>query len=188
MPPTLLALSDLHVAYPENRKIIEDLRPQSEGDWLLLAGDVGELLPDIEWALRTLSERFATVVWTPGNHDLWTHHDDPVRLRGEKRYLFLVELCRSMGVITPEDPYPVWAGPGGPVTIAPVFLLYDYTFLPDGALNKAWPGRTKWALSAATRPCFTRIPIPAGRPGAGRESRRQNAGSPSGTRPCLSSS
>ena len=39
----LLALSDLHVAFPENRKIIEDLRPESEGDWLLLAGDAGEL-------------------------------------------------------------------------------------------------------------------------------------------------
>jgi hypothetical protein len=30
----------------------------------------------------------------------------------------------------------VWRGPGGPVTIAPLFLLYDYTFLPDGATNK----------------------------------------------------
>lgn len=134
--PRLLALSDLHVAFPENRKIVEDLRPGSDEDWLLLAGDVGELSPDIEWALRTLSERFATVVWTPGNHDLWTHRDDPVRLRGEERYLFLVELCRGLGVITPEDPYPVWAGPGGPATIAPLFLLYDYSFRPDGALTK----------------------------------------------------
>jgi hypothetical protein len=75
-------------------------------------------------------------VWTPGNHDLWTHHDDPVRLRGEERYLFLVDMCRRLGVITPEDPYPVWEGPGGAVTIAPLFLLYDYTFLPDGALTK----------------------------------------------------
>ena len=46
------------------------------------------------------------------------------------------QLCRGLGVITPEDPYPVWAGPGGAVTIAPLFLLYDYTFRPDGALTK----------------------------------------------------
>ena len=131
--PRLLALSDLHVAYPENRKIVEDLRPASAGDWLLLAGDVGELFADIEWALRTLSDRFVTVVWTPGNHELWTHRDDPVRLRGEERYLSLVELCRRLGIITPEDPYPVWEGA---VTIAPLFLLYDYTFRPDGALTK----------------------------------------------------
>ena len=75
-------------------------------------------------------------MWTPGNHELWTRPKDPVPLRGEERYLALVELCRSLGIVTPEDPYPVWDGPGGPVTIAPVFLLYDYTFRPDGALTK----------------------------------------------------
>src|SRR6266545_8132457 len=68
--PRLLAVSDLHVAYPQNRRLVEDLRPRSEEDWLLVAGDVGERMPDIEWALRTLSERFARVVWVPGNHDL----------------------------------------------------------------------------------------------------------------------
>jgi 3',5'-cyclic AMP phosphodiesterase CpdA len=136
VPPRLVALSDLHVAHPENRKIISELRPESEADWLLLAGDVGELSGDIEWVLGTLSERFATVVWTPGNHELWTRRADSVRLRGEERYLFLVEMCRRLGVITPEDPYPVWEGPGGAVTIAPVFLLYDYSFRPDGALTK----------------------------------------------------
>ena len=117
--PSLLALSDLHVAYPENRKIISELRPNSDADWLLLAGDVGELTTDIEWVLRTLSQRFATVIWTPGNHELWTHPDDPVQLRGEERYRHLVELCRSLGVVTPEDPYRVWDDGGRAVTIAP---------------------------------------------------------------------
>jgi len=134
--PRLVALSDLHVAFPPNREIVSALRPGDAGDWLLLAGDVGELYDDIEWALRLLSERFATVVWTPGNHELWTRSKDPVAVRGEERYLALVELCRSLGILTPEDPYPVWDGPGGPATIAPVFLLYDYTFRPDGALTK----------------------------------------------------
>jgi len=132
----LLGLSDLHVAYPENRKIVADLRPESPDDWLLLAGDVGELSADIDWALRTLSERFATVVWTPGNHELWTHREDPVQLRGEERYQYLVDLCRSYGVLTPEDPYPVWDGPGGAATIVPLFVLYDYSFRPDGADTK----------------------------------------------------
>jgi len=134
--PRLLALSDLHVAHPQNRKIVEDLPPGQENDWLLLAGDVGESYLDIEWALRTLAGKYATVVWTPGNHELWTRSKDPVALRGEQRYLALVELCRDIGIRTPEDPYPVWDGPGGPVTVAPVFLLYDYTFRPDGAQTK----------------------------------------------------
>ncbi|HXB49530.1 MAG TPA: metallophosphoesterase [Streptosporangiaceae bacterium] len=134
--PRLIALSDLHVAFPENRQIIGELRPESDADWLLLAGDVGELTADIEWVLRTLRERFAKVIWVPGNHELWTHSKDPVQLRGVERYQYLVQMCRSMGIVTPEDPYPVWEGPDGPVTIVPLFLLYDYSFLPAGALTK----------------------------------------------------
>jgi 3',5'-cyclic AMP phosphodiesterase CpdA len=132
----LLALSDLHVAFPENRKIIENLWPESAEDWLLVAGDVAERFADIEWALRVLSGRFATVVWVPGNHELWTHPGDEVQLRGEERYAYLVGLCRNLGVLTPEDPYPVWYGAGGPVTVAPLFLLYDYSFCPPGTSGK----------------------------------------------------
>jgi 3',5'-cyclic AMP phosphodiesterase CpdA len=134
--PRLLAISDLHVGYRENREIVEGLRPSSPGDWLLVAGDVGERIPDITWALRTLRQRFEAVVWAPGNHELWTPSGDEPQLRGERRYEHLVGLCREMGVISPEDPYPVWTGPGGPALIAPLFLLYDYTFLPDGAVTK----------------------------------------------------
>jgi 3',5'-cyclic AMP phosphodiesterase CpdA len=132
----LLAVSDVHVAYKENREIVEGLRPESDQDWLLVAGDVGERVADIEWALGTLRERFAVVVWAPGNHELWTHPNDPVKLRGEQRYQHLVQICRNLGVLTPEDPYPVWDGEGGPVTVAPLFLLYDYTFLAPGMSTK----------------------------------------------------
>lgn len=124
----LFGISDLHITHPENRQIVEGLRPQSEADWLLVCGDVSETLKDVEWALSLLSERFATVVWVPGNHELWAPPDDQAQLRGEQRYLHLVEICRRAGVITPEDPYPIWEGDGGPMTIAPLFLLYDYTF------------------------------------------------------------
>ncbi|MFF6778814.1 metallophosphoesterase family protein [Streptomyces sp. NPDC012637] len=132
----LLAISDLHVAYRQNRAIVESLRPTTDDDWLLVAGDVGELSEDIEWALSLLSERFAQVVWTPGNHELWTPKEDPVRLRGQERYEHLVALCRRLGVLTPEDPYPVWHGAGGPVTVAPLFVLYDYSFRVPGVTTK----------------------------------------------------
>jgi 3',5'-cyclic AMP phosphodiesterase CpdA len=132
----LLAVSDLHVAFAENRSMVSSLRPESDADWLLVAGDVAETAADIEWALATLRDRFAVVVWVPGNHDLWTPRTDPVQLRGEQRYLHLVAMCRRLGVLTPEDPYPVWDGPGGPVTVAPLFVLYDYTFRPPGATSK----------------------------------------------------
>uniref|UniRef100_A0AAU2JVC9 Metallophosphoesterase n=1 Tax=Streptomyces sp. NBC_00049 TaxID=2903617 RepID=A0AAU2JVC9_9ACTN len=135
--PRLWAVSDLHVGMADNRPIVESLRPSSDEDWLIVAGDVGEFAADVEWALRLLAGRFARVVWTPGNHELWTPREDPVQLRGEERYRYLVERCRELGVTTPEDPYPVWEGPGGPVAVAPVFTLYDYTFRAPGTSQEA---------------------------------------------------
>ncbi|RKN41789.1 metallophosphoesterase family protein [Streptomyces hoynatensis] len=132
----LVAISDLHVRYEENRDIVRRLRPAAEDDWLLVAGDVGEMSEDIEWALTLLAERFAKVIWVPGNHELWTPPDDPVRLTGEARYEYLVGLCRRLGIVTPEDPYEVWEGAGGPVVLVPLFLLYDYSFRPPGTHTK----------------------------------------------------
>ncbi|MDZ5442919.1 metallophosphoesterase [Micromonospora sp. 4G57] len=128
----LLAISDLHVRHADNRAVVEALRPESPRDWLLVAGDVGDTVAQVEWALDLLSRRFARVVWAPGNHELWTPPGDPVQLRGVARYQHLVDLCRRLGVLTPEDPYPVWRGPGGPALVAPLFLLYDHSWRPDG--------------------------------------------------------
>ncbi|MGI5347874.1 metallophosphoesterase family protein [Streptomyces sp. CA-250714] len=132
----LLAVSDLHVGMAANKPVTEALRPHSDEDWLIVAGDVAEHFDEVAWALRLLAERFARVIWTPGNHELWTPRGDPVQLRGAERYAQLVELCRSLGVLTPEDPYPRWTGPDGEVVIAPVFQLYDYTFRAPGTHTK----------------------------------------------------
>jgi hypothetical protein len=50
----------------ENREVVEGLRSESDNDWLIVAGDVAELISDIEWALRVLRDRFHTVIWVPG--------------------------------------------------------------------------------------------------------------------------
>jgi 3',5'-cyclic AMP phosphodiesterase CpdA len=141
----LLATSDLHVSYPDNRALVAGMKPRSDADWLLVAGDVGERISDIAAVLRLLADRFAQVVWVPGNHELWTSNSGEDQLRGVRRYERLVEVCRELGVLTPEDPYPLWQGPNGPVRIAPLFLLYDYTFLPEGTSD------TEEGLAAAYR-------------------------------------
>ena len=137
MTGRLLAISDLHVSYQENREIVDQLKPTHDDDWLIVAGDVGEKIADVEWALRTLRERFANLIWVPGNHELWTTRDDPDQSRGEERYQRLVAMCRNIGVVTPEDPYQVWDGDGGPVIVAPLFVLYDYSWWPAGASSTA---------------------------------------------------
>ena len=145
-PGQLLAISDLHISYPENRALVEQLHPTGEEDWLIVAGDIAETVEDIRWTLATLAARFRKVLWTPGNHDLWTHPKDPVQLRGVARYEHLVQVCRELGVLTPEDPYPVWQGPGGPVAVAPLFLGYDYSFLPAWCRERV--ARTEERLAA----------------------------------------
>jgi 3',5'-cyclic AMP phosphodiesterase CpdA len=133
---SLFAVSDLHVSYADNRRVLDGIRPESDDDWLIVAGDVGELFGTVEQALRLLRGRFRTVIWAPGNHELWTHTADPVTLRGLQRYEALVRMCRDNGVFTPEDEYQVWRGADGPAVVAPLFLLYDYSFRMPGVTTK----------------------------------------------------
>ena len=137
--PRLLAISDLHLAHRENRDALGALPPHP-GDWLIVAGDVGERAEHLELALDVLTDRFDRVIWTPGNHDLWCPPGADDRTRGQARYDELVGICRRLNVLTPEDPYVEW--PHAPGTfVIPMFLLFDYSFRPpgvsaDGAL--AW--------------------------------------------------
>lgn len=126
----LYAISDLHVGIEANRRLWAGL-PAHPEDWLILAGDLGETARQLQLALEIATERFARVIWVPGNHELWTMPNDREGLRGEDRYLRCVEICRELGVLTPEDPYAVWPGAGPPCVVAPLFLLYDYSFRPD---------------------------------------------------------
>ena len=136
MPGSLFAVSDLHSSYAANRQIVDELRPESGDDWLIVAGDVGETFGDIEKALRLMRQRYAKVIWAPGNHELWTHHQDPVQLRGEARYQALVQMCQDNDILTPEDEFAVWPGPNGPMTIVPLFQLYDHSWLAPGTTTK----------------------------------------------------
>jgi predicted phosphodiesterase len=191
----LYAISDLHVGFEANRLLWSTL-PEHPGDWLILGGDIGETEEHLRFTLQIATARFSRVFWVPGNHDLWTipqalhsgpsghlsHLDQDNELRGEARYLRWVEICHDHGVFTPEDPYVAWPGDGPPCVLAPLFLLYDYSFRPDEiaeehALEWArasgiecaderllypdpYPSRTAWcqARCAATRTRLDRIP------------------------------
>lgn len=126
----LWAIADLHVGYAENRAAVEALPPHPE-DWLIVAGDAGDTPAHLDFVLKTLTDRFAQLIWVPGNHDLWTPPSLPREQRGEAHYERLVNLCRRYGVLTPEDPFAIWPGEGPRRAIAPLFLLYDYTFAPE---------------------------------------------------------
>jgi 3',5'-cyclic AMP phosphodiesterase CpdA len=128
----LLAISDLHLGHPVNRDFLPTIG-SSRDDWLILAGDVGEDERHLAMAFEYLARRFARLIWVPGNHELWTTSRSPEAARGAARYEMLVQLARSFGVLTPEDPYVLWPGSDRPrpLYIVPLFTLYDYTFRPD---------------------------------------------------------
>ena len=126
----LLAISDLHVSHRRNREALARI-PQHRDDWLIVAGDVSERVEHLASTLEVLTDRFARVVWVPGNHDLWCPPTATDRTRGQARYEELIGICRRAGVLTPEDPYVRW--PPEPDTfIVPMFLLFDYSFRPNG--------------------------------------------------------
>jgi 3',5'-cyclic AMP phosphodiesterase CpdA len=125
----LHAISDLHVGFKENMAALSEI-PDHRDDWLILCGDIADTPDQLEAAFRILDRKFAKLIWVPGNHELWTV-PRKTGLRGVARYQQLVDLCRRHSVLTPEDPYPIWQGEGGPHVLVPLFLLYDYSFRPD---------------------------------------------------------
>jgi 3',5'-cyclic AMP phosphodiesterase CpdA len=143
----LWAISDLHVGYEDNRRAVESLSAMPD-DWLIIAGDTGETPAHLDFVLKTLAPRFQQLVWTPGNHDLWTPSSLAADKRGVPHYERLVKLCRSYGVLTPEDPYAVWPGSGPRTAIVPTFILYDYSFRPE---HIAESGAVAWAAASGVR-------------------------------------
>ena len=143
----LWAISDLHVGYEENRRAVQAL-PSYPDDWLIIAGDTGETPAHLDFVLRTLQPRFAQLIWTPGNHDLWTPRTLPSAQRGVAHYDRLVRLCRSYGVLTPEDPYAKWPGDGPTRAIVPVVTLFDYSFRPASVPREQ---ALEWAAETGVR-------------------------------------
>ena len=143
----LWAISDLHVGYEENRQAVQDLEGHAD-DWLIVAGDTGETPAHLDFVLKTLVPRFEQIVWTPGNHDLWTPKSLPSNKRGVAHYERLVKLCRSYGVLTPEDPYAVWPGAGPRTALVPTFVLYDYSFRPSDVPEQ---DAVRWAAETGIR-------------------------------------
>ena len=129
MAPRLLATSDLHVNRTENEAVVEDLHPTDPGDWLIVAGDVGDRVEHLRWTLAILAERFARVIWVPGNHELWTPPDEEVDAVGPARYAAPRRgVPRARGAHARGRVAGVGRATGGPALVCPLFLLYDYSW------------------------------------------------------------
>jgi 3',5'-cyclic AMP phosphodiesterase CpdA len=124
----VFAISDVHVGFPDNWRALQGIAARPD-DALILAGDIGETTDQLAATLDLLGPRFRKLVWCPGNHELWQTRSHEAR--GVAKYEELVSVCKSRGVLTPEDDYPIWEVQGERLLIAPMFLLYDYSFVPE---------------------------------------------------------
>lgn len=64
--------------------------PESPRDWPIVASDMAEIFADVERTPSLLRQRWAKVIWPPGNHELWTRPQDAV----QARHAALVRMCR----------------------------------------------------------------------------------------------
>lgn len=65
----VFAISDIHVDHEVNAKWIDSWPDDKfKDDVLLIAGDVTDNLPLLEWTLSNVKKKFKSVFYVPGNY------------------------------------------------------------------------------------------------------------------------
>ena len=128
----IFALSDIHVDYDANARWIAALSTaEYQDDVLILAGDVTDTLPKLDWCLNTLANRFKKVLFVPGNHDLWVIRDEP-HMNSFQKFDEVAAVVKSSGASMQT-----FTERG--VSIVPILTWYDYSFgEPSDELRAVW--------------------------------------------------
>lgn len=135
----LFAVSDLHVDYQPNVAWIDSLSMADyRDDALIVAGDLSHRQALVLASLAALNDRFAHVLFVPGNHDIWVTRKD----RGDSmaRHRDLRSAVAALGVHVDPLYLP-------DVTIVPLLSWYDFSFgEPGRKLRLAWMDfhRCRW--------------------------------------------
>lgn len=159
----LFAWSDLHVDYPANFRLLEQLSRHDFQDALLLvAGDVSSDPEKLMRTLELLKMRFAQVAFVPGNHDLWVSGRG--RINSLEKLHELRAICRTNQIRV--DPFEVSDGSQS-VRIIPLLSWYLKPEEGPGSLFVPKPGEdptlSMWADNHRIRwPVFSDGQPPAG--------------------------
>jgi predicted phosphodiesterase len=127
----IFAISDLHLDYAANREWLQQLsQHEYKDDVLILAGDVSDRLALLDEAFKTLTTRFSTVLFVPGNHDLWITRE---RVHSSFEKLDAVTKAADEHGVR-RDIFR-----SGDLAIVPLLGWYDYSFgAADDYLKSAW--------------------------------------------------
>lgn len=124
-------ISDLHVDYSENFHWVTQLSAYDHtSDLLIIAGDITDVPTLFDRTLRELTGKFHSVLFLPGNHDLWTQR----QAGGSSFEKFHQTLQRAVDFGAFTEPIK-----RGATWFVPLHGWYDYSFgEPSDELTKIW--------------------------------------------------
>jgi 3',5'-cyclic AMP phosphodiesterase CpdA len=128
----ILAISDLHTDFHENKLLLEQLSDVSHRrDILIVAGDISDRLDTLRSTLALLRAKFMKVFYVPGNHELWVRHE---AYSSVEKFFRVLALCESLDIRTgPAKVDSVW--------IVPLFSWYEPQFDGDNSgINNSLSG------------------------------------------------
>jgi predicted phosphodiesterase len=128
----VFTLSDIHIDYDVNARWIANLsNAEYLNDALILAGDVSDSRRLLDWCLSALAKRFKTVLFTPGNHDLWVIRED--------REMNSLQKFDDVRAVVESSGASMRAFRERGVSIIPLMGWYDYSFgEPSEELRSMW--------------------------------------------------
>ncbi|MFT5392782.1 MAG: putative phosphodiesterase [Gammaproteobacteria bacterium] len=126
----IYAVSDLHVDFRENMEWVWSLSSHRYlNDALIVAGDVSDNLQRLELTLVALRERFAAVMFVPGNHELWVRNGNWTD--SWEKFQHIQGLCHRLDILTEPTKF---SSASGPVWLVPLYSWYIRPQDGDGSL------------------------------------------------------
>jgi predicted phosphodiesterase len=122
----ILAISDLHTDFNENRWVLEQLSETAyREDVLIVAGDISDRLHIVQSTLSLLRAKFRHVCYVPGNHELWVRKGQGSSV---DKFFSILDLCAALDIKTgPTKIAGLW--------IVPLFSWYDASFDVDNSAD-----------------------------------------------------
>ncbi len=142
--PRIFTLSDLHVDFPANMDYMLSLPDiKYKSDVLIVAGDISDSMDHLRTILSSLTRKFHTVTFVPGNHELWVRRKSAAD--SIAKFHTIIDLCEELNVQT--RPFAVGEADRR-VWITPLFSWYrtdetdpDTLFIPkagEDLENSPW--------------------------------------------------
>jgi Calcineurin-like phosphoesterase len=129
-PGRLYAISDVHTDFEDNLVWLRGLsRTAYTHDALIVAGDVSDDTAVLEATLQECTERFSSVLFVPGNHDVWVKRKaSTASANSFTKLRELQALCARLGVHT--RPTVLFGGQAEatPVLVVPLLSWYNAAF------------------------------------------------------------